>query len=351
MKNIPLFSCLFAATALAAAALTLTGCGKKITASDDSRPAASAKNDKRDENDTGGQSSIAFYNEFLGFRGVSQSIFEKLNEALDKSENYIGRGANDSRPDWNQVIPPASQITQIPGYEFTAPGDFSKDNRSYINSRIGTVRKDVAALLKEIATMQTYYKAEDYKDDWHKTFLMARPRIEGLMARIAKNNKEVHKLADQLSEETDRKNIAKAPDGVFILNMRRVIDKTRDRADLIFDNALEDTRYGLGVADEERRQMLGKAAGICDKIDALTKELDEMCAKYKTIDKGVIKGSSAEKIYDGFFTSYEKSNEDMRRIVRELRERGYTNEQRTLGAAVGGLVKAHNEFLKSRGGK
>jgi hypothetical protein len=210
------------------------------------------------------------------------------------------------------------------------------------------VRKDVAALLKEIGAMQTYYRAEDYKDDWHKAFLMAKPRLEGLMTRIAKNNKEVYKLADQLSEETDRKNIAKAPDGVFILNMRYMIDKARDRADLIFDNDLADTRYGLGVPDDERRQMLAKAAGICDKFDALTKELDEMCAKYKITDRKAIKGSPAEKIYDGFFDSYEKSNDDMRRIVRELRERGYINAQRTIGGAVGDLVKAHNEFLKSR---
>ena len=171
------------------------------------------------------------------------------------------------------------------------------------------------------------------------------------MARITKNNKEVYKLADQLSEETDRKNIAKAPDGVFILNMRYIIDKAKERADLIFDNNLEDTRYGLGVPDQERRQMLAKAAGLCDKFDAFTKELDEMCAKYKTADRKVIKGSPAEKIYDGFFASYEKSGENMRRIIRELREKGYMNDQRIIGDAVGDLIKAHNEFLKSRGGK
>jgi hypothetical protein len=353
MKKISALSCMLTA-ALAGATLALSGCGKGLKVPGDTQSASSkpAKNSKRGQTgDTGGQSSVAFYNSFLGFRGVSQSVFDKLDQALGKGWGFIGRGTSDARPDWRGVIPPNSQISKIPGYDFAAPGDFSKDNQAYINTRIETVKKDVAALLKEIEAMKTYYGAEDYKDDWHKAFLMARPRIEGLMEAIAKNNKEVYKLADQLSEETDRKNIAKAPDGVFILNMRHVIDKARDRADLILDNGFEDTRYGLGVPDEEHRQMLAKAAATCDKLDTLTKELDEMCAKYKTAGKGVIKGSPAEKIYDDFFTSHEKSDEDMRRITRELREKGYTNDQRTVGDSVGGLIKAHNEFLKSRGGK
>jgi predicted small lipoprotein YifL len=353
MKTIPTHTRILAAAALAGLALALAGCGKKLTVPGDSRPAAAkpAKNNKRGQTDTGGQSSVEFYNSFLGFRGVSQSIFETLEKTIGKSEEYIGRNTNDARPDWARVVPPTSQIAKIPGYEFTAPGDFAKKDRSYIDTRIEAVRKDVAALLKEIEAMRTYYKAEDYKDDWHKAFLMAKPRLEGLMARIAKTNKEVYKLADQLSEETDRKNIAKAPDGVFILNMRYIIDKAKDRADLIFDNNLGDTRYGLGVPDAEHRQMLAKAAGICDKFDALTKELDEMCAKYKTADRKVIKGSPAEKIYDRFFDSYEESGAHMRGIVRGLREKGYTNSQGVVGDAVGGLVKAHNDFLKSRGGK
>ena len=142
--------------------------------------------------------------------------------------------------------------------------------------------------------------------------------------------------------------VAKAPDGIFILNMRDMIQKNRDRADLILDNDLGDTRYGLGVTDAERRQMVSKVTGVCDKFDALTKELDAMNVKYKKADKKVIKGSSAEKIYDDFFASHEKSDADMRRIIRELRERGYTNEQHTVADSVVDMVKAHNAFLKSR---
>jgi hypothetical protein len=348
MKKISACSCIFAALALAGMAFALSGCGKKDAAGASSKP---AKNNKRDKDVPEGQSSVVFYNSFLGFRGVSQSVFEKLEKAIARGGEYIGRNTGDAMPNWDGVIAPDSQIAKIPGYDFAAPGDFAKKDRAYIDTRLEAVRKDVAALLKEIEAMKTYYRAGDYKDDWHKAFLMARPRLEGLMARIAKNNKEVYKLADRLSEETDRKNIARAPDGVFILNMRHVIDKARERADLILDNNLGDTRYGLGVPDDERRRMLARASGICDKFDALTREIDAMCAKYKTADKKVIKGSPAEKIYDGFFTSCEKSGDDMRRIVRELRERGYTNDQNTIGGAVGGLVGAHNEFLKSRGGK
>jgi hypothetical protein len=354
MKTILIHTRILATAALAGLALTLAGCGKKLAAPGTSQPDdddKSSKNSTPSQADTGGQSSVAFYNNFLNFRGVSQSIFEKLEEAIDRGEKYIDRDSGDTKPDWDSVIPPTSQIAKIPDYKFTAPGDFAKKDRVHIDTRIEAVRKDVAALLKEIDAMKTYYKAGDYRDDWHKAFLMAKPRLAGLMARIAKNNKEVYKLADQLSEETDRKNIAKAPDGVFILNMRHIIDKARERADLILDNDFEDTRYGLGVPDEERRQMLARATGICDKFDALTRELDEMCAKYKTADKKAIKGAPAEKIYDGFFSSYEESGKDMRRIVRELRENGYTNEQRTISGAVGDLVKAHNNFLKSSGRK
>ncbi|OAM91503.1 YiiG family protein [Termitidicoccus mucosus] len=349
MKKLSALLRTLAALALACPVLILTGCGKNAkSASGPSRHDDAAPPAGGDE----GESAVAFYNSFLGFRGVSQSIFEKVGEALETCEKAVEGGMSGSdRLVWNGVIPSNSQITKIPAYQFGAPSGFAKNNKNYINPRIETVKQDVAALLKEIETLQTYYKAEDYKSDWHKKFLMARPRIENLMTRIAKTNKEVYKLADTLSEETDRKNIAKSPDGAFILNMRHAIDKARDRADLILDNGFEDTRYGLGVSDEERRQMIAKAAPICDKFDALTKELDDMCAKYKTADKKVIKGTQAEKVYDGFFASHEKSDADMRRIIRELRENGYTNDQQTVGDSVGALIKAHNEFLKSRGGK
>jgi hypothetical protein len=94
--------------------------------------------------------------------------------------------------------------------------------------------------------------------------------------------------------------------------------------------------------------MVARAAPICDKMDALSKEIDTMCAKYKAADKSVIKGSHAEKIYDEFFASQESSNDDIRRILRDLRQNGYTNAQVTLGGHIGTLVQAHNKFLKSR---
>jgi len=350
------------ALALIGSLLLLPGCSKPASTATkpDDTPTASApasapatQNDDAppasagDSGGNEGQSSIAFYNYFLSFRGVSQSIFEKVQEAIAKSEEAIDRSSNDD-PDWDRIVPSDSQIAKIPTLKFAAPKDFSKANQDYINPRIQTVQQDVATLLKEIDAMRSYYKAEDYKDDWHKKFLMAKPRIETLMARIAKTNKEIYKLADDISEETDRKNIEKAPDGIYILNMRDMIKKARDRADLILDNNLEDTRYGLGVPDDERQQMLAKAATICDQFDAQTKELDAMSAKYKAADTKTIAGTQAEKIYNNFFASYEKSAEDTRRILRDLRETGYTNDQRTIAEVVGTLAGAHDDFLKAR---
>ena len=330
------------ALALACPLLILAGCGKLDTTGG-GKPSSSGA----PSGGGGGQSSIAFYNNFLGFRGVSQSIFKDLGETLVTCEKAVDENSGSGRLAWDKIIPPNSQIPKIPDYEFAAPKDFSSANKNYINPRIQSVREDVAALLKEVEAMRAYHKAEDYKDDWYKKFLMAKPRIEALMERIAKNNKEVYKLADTLSEEIDRKNVAKSPVGVFILNMRYMIDKARDRADLILDNNLRDLRYGLGVTDDERRQMIAKVTTICDQLDALTKELDSMSAKYKTADKKIIKGTTAEKVYDGFFDSYEKSGEDMRRIIRDLRERGYTNEQHNVERVLQDLAAAHNNFLKA----
>jgi len=340
MKNFPAILRLFTALALACPSLVLA-------AQNDNTPPAT------DGGGSEGQSSIAFYNYFLGFRGVSQSIFKDVRETLKKCDDAVEGDDLDAsdRNAWGRIVSPTSQITKIPTLKFAAPTDFSKAHQDYINPRIERVKQDTAALLKEIDALQSYYNAEDYKDDWHKKFLMAKPRIEALMTRIAKNNKEVYKLADDISEETDRKNIEKSPAGIYILNMRDVIKKARDRADLILDANLEDTRYGVGVPDTERQQMLTKAAAICDQFDALTKEIDAMVAKYKTTDRKAIAGTEAEKIYDGFFASYEKSAEDTRRILRDLREQGYTNDQRTIADLVSTLGGAHDAFLKARKSK
>lgn len=337
-------------------ALVFQGCGdgskKKDKTGASAGSAQTTSDDDSDDEGAGdseGESAVAFYNNNLGFRGASQSVFENICKAIEKSEEFIERSS--SKPSWNSVVSPTSQISKIPTVKFGAPADFGKENKEYINKRIDAVKADVAELLKEIDAMKKYYSAEDYKDDWHKAFLMAKPRFETLMGRIAKNNKEVYKLADKLSEEIDRKNVAKMPQGVFILNMRYVIDKVKDRADIILDNDLEDARYGCGVSDEEKVEMLKKTAPICDKYEALSKQLDEMVAKYKDIDKGKIKDTPLAKTYDEFFAKYEKSTEDSRRIIRELRERGYTNEQNTIAGMVGELVRSHNEFLERLQGK
>ena len=346
-------------TLLCALALLLAACGKSdktTTTAPTTSPSSSTASPKTatppPATDTAGESSVAFYNQFLGFQGVSESIFDKIEETTAKSDEFVAAPDNPgNKPDWAAIIPPTSQIAKIPAYKFAAPDDFTKDQRAYINTRLETVKQDTAALLNEIATLKTYYTAGDYKDDWHKKFLMAKPRLAALMTAIAKNNKEVYKLADDISEETDRKNIEKSPAGIYILNMRDVIKKARDRADLILDANLEDTRYGVGVPDTERQQMLTKAAAICDQFDALTKEIDAMVAKYKTTDRKAIAGTEAEKIYDGFFASYEKSAEDTRRILRDLREQGYTNDQRTIADLVSTLGGAHDAFLKARKSK
>jgi predicted small lipoprotein YifL len=109
MKKISAFSRIFAVATLAGLAFTLAGCGKKLTVPGDSPPADApskpAKNNKRNNN-SGGQSSVAFYNDFLGFRGVSQSSLKSSRKPSKKAKNTSGAiratpgriGAGSSRP-------------------------------------------------------------------------------------------------------------------------------------------------------------------------------------------------------------------------------------------------------------
>ncbi|MDR2981922.1 MAG: YiiG family protein [Puniceicoccales bacterium] len=357
MKASQLFSIL-AAIALICSASVFQGCGDdtkdKKTAS--SGKASASASDKDDDDEGAGSGSnaesnaIGFYNNLLGFMSASQSPFKDLSKQIKESDDFAK--SDSGRPtSWGNIYISARDFKKIPDHKFSAPKTFSSKMQEFFNTRIKTVQDSCKEIVSITDALATYYKAEDYKDDWHKKFLVSAPKLDDLMETIAEANDEMYVQAQEITEEIDRKNLAKSPVGIYVLNMRYMMDKAKEQSRILQNPALKDTRYGTGVSAEEKQQMVDRSKAAADRVDELIKEMDEMAEKYKAVDREKIKGSKLEREYDGFFANYEKGKADLRRIVRDLRERGYFNDQHNVKYYMESLYKSHNNFVDILNGK
>jgi hypothetical protein len=350
---------LLATSALLGAATLLMGCGKsgdkdKKTAAGDS--AAQSQDAPPPAVPDGGKAeneAIQFHNSFSRFFGAARSPFEELYKTMKTSNEFIGRSTG--KPRWASVISPTSGYKKIPDLKYAAPASLGAKEKEYFDTHIKTIKENTAAIINIVNELNTYYTADDYKDDWHKKFLMSEPKIEALVENVIKAGSEARERISAITEEIDRRNLAKIPIGIYVLNMRYMLDKSRDRARLLLTPDLRDTRAGLGISAAERQKMLAFAKPLAEKAEAIAKEMDEMAEKYKAADRANFKkvpvGGSLEKEYDGFFKRYEKSREDTRRIIRELLERGYYTDQHNVENNAGDLMKSHNAFVKIWNGK
>ena len=320
------------------------------------KPAQQAKPEKKnpekpadDGAATDGNAAIAFHNNLLGFMGASSTPFKKIDQAAKDSQEFINRGS--SRPGWGRIFHSADNFNKIPNYPFVAPDSFNAADREFFNTRIEIVKKSCAELIKLDKELADYYTAEDYKDDWHKKFLVTKHQIYNLMDKIIAANDEMHERSNAITEEIDRRNLAKTPYGVYVLNMRYTLDKAKLQTKALLAPELRDTRYGVGVSEEERMEMIARATSAADQVEALEKEMDEMVAKYQAANREKIKGTNLEREYDGFFKNYESAKPDLTRIIRDLREKGYYNDQHIIKSYQESLVRSHNRFVDILNGK
>lgn len=334
--------------ALLGFALTFQGCGKS---------------DKKDADGTGGskaaapsgsvgkaaeEAAIPFHNSLLQFMQASRASFKKIAEESNKSQEFFE--SDNRKPSWKAAAND-SNFKKVPTLKFAAPASFPTADKDFFNARIKTVQESVARILSLTGELDTYYTEESYKDDWHKKYLVIAPALSALTEKIDDANGEMFKRSDEITEDIDRRNLAKTPLGTYVLNMRYIMDKAKAQGTLLLRPELRDTRVGVGVSAEEKAEMLAYAKPIAEQAEALLKELDALAEKYKAADRGPIKGKSFDGIYDDFFKNYTAYRTDVVRILRELREKGYQNEQPTIQSGIGSLFKAHNKFVDTANGK
>lgn len=341
----------FSALALMGLAVTFQGCGKSDKKAEPSKPAAASatapKAPSGPVSASAEQAAIPFHNSLLRFMGASQKSFKKIAEEGKKSQEFFA--SDTGKPSWGHVLD--SDFEKVPSLKFAAPSSFASGDKDFFNSRIKVVQDSVKQIAKLTGELNTYYAEENYKDDWHKKFLVTEPLIDALFDKISDANTEMFERSDTITEEIDRRNLAKTPLGVYILNMRYVMDKAKAQSALLLRPELRDTRVGTGVSAEEKTEMVAHAKPIAEQAEALLKELDGLVEKYKAVDRGPIKGKKFDGIYDDFFKNYAAYRTDVVRIVRELKENGYQNDQSTIRSGVSSLFRAHNSFVDTLNGK
>jgi hypothetical protein len=347
--NSPIRLSRLATLTLLGLALAFQGCGKsdkKEAAKGDAAAPAGATAPAAPSGPVSGaaeRDAIPFHNNLIAYIGTSQKPFKPISETAKKSQEFFD--SESRKPTWGQVISGNSDYKKIATSKFAAPASFPAADKDFFNARIKIVREGVARLTALIGELDTYYTEESYRDDWHRKYLLSEIELSALIDKIATANDEMFERSDAITEDIDRRNLAKTPLGVYILNMRYVLDKAKAQAGLLLSPELRDTRVGVGVSAEEKAEMLAHAKPIAEKADALLKELDGMTEKFKAADRAPIKGKAFDGIYADFFKRYTAQRPELVRIIRELRENGYYNDQTTVQGGVRALLQEHNRFV------
>jgi hypothetical protein len=345
--NAPIHFPRLATLALLGLALAFQGCGKsdkKDAAQGDAAAGTSAPTAPSGPvSGAAERDAIPFHNNLISYIGTSQKPFKAIFEMVQKSQEFFD--SESRKPTWGQVFSSNLDYKKITTSKFAAPASFPSADKDFFNARLKIVRENSARLSALVSELDTYYTAENYRDDWHRKYLLTEIVLSALIDKIATANDEMFERSDAITEDIDRRNLAKTPLGVYILNMRYVLDKAKAQARSLLRPELRDTRVGVGVSAEEKAEMLAHAKPIAEQADALLKELDGMVEKFKAADRTPIKGKTFDGIYDDFFKRYTAQRPELVRIIRELRENGYYNDQTTVQSGVSALLREHNRFV------
>lgn len=320
----------------------VSACGKKSSSGGGSSGSSS---------DKAGQEAIGFFNNLLEFRKLAFEPLKKIVDTSKKSASWVERDrVTTEKPSWNMVLIGINPYEKIAKSNLAAPKSFSSKDQEFFNSRIKLAKEGCAELNTIVATLTSYYKAEDYKDDKHKKFLDAQPRIDALVEQVAKACNEALQSADVIATAAERKVLEKRPDGVFILAMRDIMEKCREQMNILTDDRLLRVGSGTSYTDASKAEAAAKVADLADAAEALTAEIKALAEKSKALKRSAIeKNQSKVRDYDSFFTKLDAEQDVVRKTIRRIREWGNVGNEgdmRNLRSNLRGMTDSHNSFIK-----
>lgn len=302
--------------------------------------------------------AIEFHNILYGVLGAANKPLEKISKQMAGAVSDAHRDYNSDRTRWRSLRNSGlgDGFPKIPGFDLKPPEAFSSEDKEFFNAGITTVRNSVREIIALIDELETYYSAEDYKDDWFKKVYMTAPRMEALIAAIRDNSDPLRERVDEITDEIDARNVAKIPVGKWVLNMRGFMKKYRAMSACLLRDEFADPSHGTGITPEQRQARIAVAEEWAAKAEALCAELDELAAEQRTLTIADYEGSRYEKIYHKFYAEYDDSKIVTRRVLRGMREKGSIYDQNNIKGDQRDIARRLSEFVelwneKGRGGK
>jgi hypothetical protein len=330
--------------------LAFTACGKKNTAG---RPGGSGSSNSDGSGDSAGSAAIGFHNKLIDFSKLARDPLRKIVQTTKDSAEYAESQPDRDRgtkPRWNLVLLGNNPYDRLAKNNLAAPDSFSKEDREFFNNRIKLTKDAVAELNKIVGTLTAYYDAGDYKDDKHKKFLDLQPRIETLVRQIAQATGEMGDRSEAIATAAERAALMKDPVGIYILNMRDIMEKCERQMELLTDDRLLQAGSGTeSKTDGQKAESVAKVKDLLDPAGTLAKEIASMAEKFKAVDMSALKKRPAlAKDYENFFKTLDNQQGEVRKNLRFANEFGYigtASDMRNLSGTVGNVVKAHNDFI------
>lgn len=291
---------------------------------------------------------ISFYNDLLAFSKDAREPLDKISDTMDDSVEWI---ENDrvfaAKPMWNIALAGSIGFKRIPEKTLAAPQAFSAEDKRFIDDRIAAVKQNVKELIDIAASLQLYYSAEDYKDDKHQKIKDIEPKVRDMISAIHTACAESINCAGVYADEVERKNLEKNPVGIYILNMRDVMDKIGEQYSILSkEDLLYKDRSGLTPASEKAALVVAHKGDV-EAIEALTAEIDALVEKGKNQDTAALKEISTSLVseYEDFFKDYEMYKGEVRKAVRDLKENGTHDSLYSIESEYKSIIGDHNSFI------
>lgn len=327
--------------------LIFAGCGDKSGKGQKSSGSSSSSS-----GESAGSDAIQFHNTLIGFTKLAREPLMKIMQTSKKSVDWVERErVITEKPMWNLVLSGINPYTKVAKFNLGAPKSFSKDDQTFFNDRIASVKKDTGELNELVAMLVQYYKAEDYKDDKHKKSLDAQQRIQVLVRQIAQACGEMGARSEKIASAAERENLKKNPVGIYILNMRDIMEKCEAQMDVLTDERLLRVGSGTNFTDESKAKAAAAVKDLTDKAEAFSKEIAGMAEKFKAVDKSALgKRPQLAKDYENFFKTLDDQQGTVRKNIRRAKEFGYVgnkSDMQLLSGSIKNVVQAHNGFINS----
>lgn len=318
---------------------------------------AETAGDKSDyELDVEGMIAVRFYDSVRDITGRIPQALERVEKNMSNADRYIPE-AGRYKSGYSNWYP--MRLDSNSSGAVRVPNFYAKDTIAALRGAHGRFMTDLVELAALNDSFVDYFKGAGAKEENFKKYTDEKTRLAERIKKARADAAKLDSLALAIALKGEARTLPKNPCGIYIINMREVIDAARQFFPILENPALKQRDAYRDRAnkrppetEDEKAARMALAADAAAKLDGIASQVSALIASHKTLDTGAIRyenKSAVETSVRALSRFYDDDGpallENIGKISAELREKGAIRDYDRIESRMRNLYHYHDEFV------